>query len=80
MIKLSTADLRRIIEEEVKKFGKGKSVEQAAKETEEVDADEIAGALENKLDYVKILKLQEERALRTLHEIRALKNKLTKDS
>jgi hypothetical protein len=77
MIKLSPADLRQIIEEEVKKFGKGKTAEQAAKETEEVDADELATALVNKIDYVKALKLREARLLKKLEEIRALRKKLT---
>lgn len=80
MIKLSSADLRRIIEEEVKKFGKEKSTEQAAKETEEVDADEQATALVNKIDYVKVLKLREARLLKKLKEVRALREKLTEES
>ena len=80
MIKLSSADLRRIIEEEVKKFGKGKTAEEAAKETEEVDAQDLANALENKIDCVKALKLKEVRLLKKLSEVRALRKKLTKES
>ena len=72
-MKLTSNLLRRIIAEEAAKFGKMRDTKQAAGETEEVDADEFADALEKKIDYAKALKIEEGRLqarLRRIHETR----------
>ena len=63
-MKLSSKVLRRIIAEE------------AAKDTEEVDADEYADTLEKKVDMMKALKIEEARLLRRVKKIREEKKVL----
>lgn len=68
--------LKKIILEEMSKFGDMRSTEDAAKDTEEVDADELADSLEKKIDYHKALKIEEGRLLRRLAHVRKqIKNK-----
>ena len=68
-MKLTSALLRRIIAEEAAKFGKMRDTESAAKDAEEVDADEYADSLEKKIDYCKALKIEENRLRRRLSNI-----------
>ena len=68
-MKLTSTLLKRIIEEEVSKFGDMDDVETRAKDTEETDADELAGALEKKIDYAKALKIEASRLRRRLAKI-----------
>jgi tRNA isopentenyl-2-thiomethyl-A-37 hydroxylase MiaE len=69
-VKLTPRLMNKIIEEELKKFGKVEPVEDRADDTEETDADEYADSLENKIDYAKALKIEESRLQRRLVEIR----------
>jgi len=68
-MKLTSKLLKKIIEEEVGKFGSMEDPEDRAKDTEETDADEMADALEKKIDYAKALKVEEGRLRRRLAKI-----------
>jgi hypothetical protein len=68
-MKLSSKVLRRIIAEEAAKF-KRDTPEAAAKDTEEVEADEYADTLEKQVDMMKALKIEESRLVRRLKKIR----------
>lgn len=76
-MKLTDKMLRQIIEEEAGKFGKEGDVEDAPKDTEEVDADEYADSIEKKIDYVKALKIEEARLRRRWKKIQTEKRKVT---
>lgn len=66
-MRLTNNLLRRIIEEEVAKFGDMEDVEKV--KADETDADEYADALEKKLDFMKALKIEETRLRRRLAKI-----------
>ena len=68
--------LKRVIAEEISKFGNGEEVEDVS--AEEVDADEIADSLEKKIDYVKALKIEESRLQRRLTRIQETKKRMIK--
>lgn len=74
-MKLSSKVLRRIIAEEAAKF-KRETPEDAAKDTEEVDADEYADSLEKHVDMMKALKIEEGRLVRRLKKIREEKKSI----
>lgn len=78
-MKLTNKLLRKIIEEEVAKFGDMDTTEDRAKDVEEVDADELGSdkALEKKLDYIKALKIEESRLRRRLVRISEQRRRLT---
>lgn len=76
--KLTPGLLRKIIEEEVAKFGDMEDVDKKAKDTEETDADEYADALEKHIDYVKALKIEEARTMKRLAKIREAKQRVLK--
>jgi len=69
-MKLTSRLLKKIIEEEVAKFGDMEDVEDRAKDTEETDADEMADALEKKIDYAKALKVEESRLTKRLRVVK----------
>jgi len=69
-MKLTSRLLKKIIEEEVAKFGDMEDVEKRAKDTEETDADEMADALEKKIDYAKALKVEESRLAKRLRVVK----------
>ncbi len=71
--KLTSALLRKIIEEEVGKFGDMEDVEKKAAETEEVEADELGDTLEKHINYAKALKIEEARLSKRLLKIREAK-------
>lgn len=75
-MKLTNKLLRRIIEEEVSKFGKMEKVEDV--KAEETDADEFASSLEKKLDFLKALKIEETRLLRRLARITETRRRLAR--
>lgn len=79
-MKLTSQLLRRIIEEEVAKFGDMESTEDRAKDTEEIDADEFGSekAVEKHIDYIKALKIEEARLRRRLIKIQETKKRLAK--
>lgn len=79
-MKLTSQLLRRIIEEEVAKFGDMEDTEKRAKDTEEVDADEYGSdkAAEKHIDFIKALKIEETRLRRRLAKIQETKKRLTR--
>jgi len=79
-MKLTSGLLKRIIAEEAKKLGFGdmQDVEDAAKETEEVDASDYAETLEKKVDYAKALGLEERRLRQRLNRISEARSKVLK--
>jgi hypothetical protein len=77
-VKLTPMLLKKIVTEEVAKFGDMKSTEDAAKETEEVDADEFADTLEKKVDFMKALKIEESKLTKRLTVIREKINRIKK--
>ena len=79
-MKLTSQLLRRIIEEEVAKFGDMESTEDRAKDTKEVDADELGSddAAEKHIDFIKALKIEETRLRRRLLKIQETKKRLLK--
>jgi hypothetical protein len=70
-VKLTPKLLKRIIDEEVAKFGDMEDVEKRAKDTEETEADEYADALEKHIDYVKALKIEEGRCHEDANAVKA---------
>lgn len=79
-MKLTSRLLRRIIEEEVSKFGDMEETEKRAKDTEEVEADELGSdkALEKKIDFIKALKIEETRLRKRLAQISETKARLAR--
>jgi len=79
-MKLTSQLLRRIIEEEVSKFGDMESTEDRAKDTEEVDADELGSekAADKHIDFIKALKIEENRLRLRLAKIEETKKRLSK--
>lgn len=79
-MKLTSKLLRRIIEEEVAKFGDMESTEDRAKDTEEIDADEFGTdkAKEKTINFMKALKIEEARLRRRLAKITETKRRLSK--
>ena len=77
-MKLTSQLLRRIIEEEVAKFGDMESTEDRAKDTEEVDADEYADSLESKQDFSPKMESVRDRFKSLVNEERRLLEKLGK--
>lgn len=79
VMKLTPAMLRRIVKEEVSKgFGAVDDVEDVAKDTDEVDADEYADSIGKHIDYVKALKVEEGRLTARLTKIREAKQRILK--
>jgi len=70
-MKLTSGLLKKIIMEEVAKFGDMESTEDRAKDADEVDADEFGSdkSLEKKIDYMKALKIEENRLRRRLEKV-----------
>ena len=79
-MKLTSQLLRRIIEEEVAKFGDMEDTTDRAKDTEEVDADEFGSekSVEKHIDFMKALKIEESRLRRRLAKIQETKKRLVK--
>ena len=75
-MKLTNRLLRRIIEEEVAKFGDMEDVEKV--KADETDADEYADALEKKLDFMKALKIEEARLRHRLAKITETRRRMSK--
>ena len=73
-MKLTNNLLRRIIEEEVAKFGPMKEVEKV--KAQEVAPEDLADSLENKVDYLKALKIKENRLRKALASIVEAKKKI----
>jgi hypothetical protein len=79
-MKLTSAVLKKIIEEEVEKMKGGDApadLKSAAK-ADETDADEFAGSLEKKIDYVKANKLKEAKLIAEIKKLRTERAKVLK--
>lgn len=70
-MKLTSQLLKKIIAEEVAKFGDMESTSDRAADAEELEADELGSdkALEKKIDYIKALKIEESRLRRRLRKV-----------
>lgn len=79
-MKLTSSMLRRIIREEVAKFGDMEATEDRADDTEELDADEFGSekALAKPVDMLAALKIEENRLRRRLHQIAETKRRLSR--
>lgn len=79
-MKLTSRLLKRIIDEEVAKFGEMESTEDRAKDVEEIDADEFGTdkAKEKTIDFIKALKIEETRLRRRLAKIQETKARLAR--
>ena len=80
--KITPSFLKKIIFEEAKKL-RLETLEQGEEDStkvdaEETDADELAGALAQDIDYIKALKIQESRLKRKLSRVRKAKDLLSK--
>lgn len=69
-VRLTPTLLKKIIEEEVEKFGDMDDVTKRAKETEETEPDELADSLDKHIDFMKALKIEEGRLTRRLGRVR----------
>jgi len=77
MIKRMIVQEARRLHKEVLETGK-EDVEKAAKDTDEVDADEYADSIEQDIDWMKALKIHESRLARKLREVRTTKKRLAR--
>jgi hypothetical protein len=79
-MKLTSQLLRRIIEEEVAKFGDMEDTTDRAKDTDEVDADELGSdkVHAKSIDFMKALKIEERRLRQRLVKIEETKKRLAK--
>ena len=79
-MRLTNRVLRRIIEEEVSKFGDMETTEKRAKDTEEIDADEYGTdkVKEKQIDFMKALKIEETRLRRRLVKITETRRRLSR--
>jgi hypothetical protein len=77
-MRLTSQLLRRIIEEEVSKFGDMEDTEKRAKDTKEVDADELGSDKihAKNIDFMKALKIEESRLRARLNKIQEAKRRL----
>ena len=80
--RISHRSLKRIIQEELAKLneegltGELEDVEKVAKDVPETDASEQAGSLEQNIDFMKALKIQEKKLIKSLKKIREVKSTL----
>lgn len=74
-MKLTSKLLKKIIEEEVAKFGDMESTEDRAEDAVELDADELGSdkAHELSIDFMKALKIEETRLRKRLQKITEMK-------
>lgn len=75
-MRLTNRLLRRIIEEEVAKFGDMQDTTDV--KAEETDADEYADALEKQLDFMKALKIEETRLRKRLAKITETRRRMAR--
>lgn len=77
-MKLTTKILKRIIDEEVAKFGDERDVEKEAGKTDEVDADEYADTVDKHIDFMKALKIRESRLQARLKKIQETRRRVAR--
>jgi hypothetical protein len=72
--------LRKLVFEEKKRmrenFGDEEPVEKTAKDTEEVEADDLADSIEQDIDWMKALKIKESSLRRKLRRVNEAKKRL----
>ena len=80
--KMTPAVLKRMIVQETKKLrnevlemGKDDS-KKVADATDEVDADEYADSIEQDIDWMKVLKIHENKLIKKLNEVRKAKRRI----
>jgi hypothetical protein len=78
MAKLTSQMLKKLVEEEMARFGKMEDVEDAQNDTEEVDADELGDdkVLAKKIDMAKAFGVEEARLVKRLKEVRVKRARL----
>ena len=78
--RLTPRMLKKLVFEEKKRmlenFGDEESVEKAAKDTDEVEADDLADSIEQDIDWMKALKIQELKLRRKLRRVNEAKKRL----
>jgi hypothetical protein len=78
--RLTPRMLRQMVLAEKKKvlesFGPEEPVEKAAKDTEEVDAEDMADTLEKDIDWMKALKIEESKLRSKLRRVNGAKSQL----
>jgi hypothetical protein len=78
--RLTPKMLRKLVFEEKKRmledFGAEESIEKVAKDTEEVEADDLADSIEKDIDWMKALKIQEAKLRRRLRRVNETKKRL----
>lgn len=77
-MKLTSNLLKKIIAEEVAKFGEMASTEDRASDAVDLDADELGSdkALEKKINYIKALKIEESRLRNRLKKVVETRSRL----
>lgn len=75
-MKLTNELLKKIIKEEMAKFGEMEDVEKV--KADETDADEYADSLEKKIDFIKALKIEENRLLRRIAKINETRRRVAR--
>ncbi len=80
--RLTSSGLKKMILEEAAKL-RLETLEQGKEDSEKVDAvetdaDKLAGSLEKDIDYIKVLKIQEQKLLNRVKKIREAKSVLRK--
>ena len=82
MPRLTDDVLKKIIIEEKLKFKRSKKLKETLEQkkcepnkirAQEVDADEFAGTLENQIDFIKALKIEENKLVKKLNNLRQIK-------
>lgn len=56
----------------------GEDVEKVAAKTDEVDADEFAGSIEQDIDWMQALKIHERRLMKKLQEVKKAKRRISR--
>ena len=78
--RLTPRMLKKLVFEEKKRmlenFGDEEPVEKAAKDTEEVEADDLADSIEQDIDWMKALKIKESSLRRKLRRVNEAKKRL----
>jgi len=81
IVKLSVAQLQKMIAEEKSKLGSMGDVTKQAKKTKEVQPDGYADTLEKEVDHLKAMKVKEATMIKDLKKLREeMKNRATKIS
>jgi hypothetical protein len=77
-VRLTAEVLKKIVNEEMRRMreGFGKPRDPSSVKADEVDADELADALEKHVDHAKALKMEESRLTRRLQSVKEQRRRL----